>query len=72
MINFIHRKHIHESTHVRGIVIYYSLSDIVLGFLLIVLVSFFIFSYLRFSFGQLSHAVRPPIEIHSTSPKQAQ
>lgn len=50
MIKFIHKNHIHQDAHTKALIIYYSLSDIVLGLLLVVLVGFFIYNYLEFSF----------------------
>jgi hypothetical protein len=67
MIKFIHKKHIRQDSHIKGLVIYYSLSDIVLGFFLVVLVSFFIFNYLEFSFKQIYQTSRPPTETHSAN-----
>ena len=50
MFKFIHKNHIHKDPHTKALVIYYNISDIVLGFLLIVLVAFFIYNYLETSF----------------------
>ena len=50
MLKFIHKKHIYKMPNTKALVIYYNLSDIVLGFLLVVLVAFFIYNYLEFSF----------------------
>ena len=48
MIKFIHKKHINQSSQNAKIVIYYSISDIVLGIVLMALVAFFIYNYLEF------------------------
>lgn len=45
MIKFLHKKHIGKS-HGARVVIYYSLSDIILGLMLVALVIFFIHDYL--------------------------
>ena len=47
MLKFIHKKHMHKNRPEAKFVIYYSVSDIVLGFLLVVLVGFFAISYLQ-------------------------
>lgn len=47
MIKFIKKKHVHEDKPDAKFVIYYSVSDIVLGFLLIGLVSFFVVNYVQ-------------------------
>ena len=47
MLKFIHKDHINKDPKSKRLVIYYNLSDVVLGFLLIVLVSFFIYNYLE-------------------------
>ena len=54
MIKFIHKKHIHKDPQIKGLAIYYSLSDIILGSLLIVLVAFFIYNYLEFSYQKIN------------------
>ena len=48
MIKFVHRKHTNQNQKTDKIVIYYSLLDIILGLLLMVLVAFFIYNYLEF------------------------
>ncbi len=50
MIKFIHKKHADLNPKTDKFVIYYSVLDIVLGFLLMVLVAFFIYNYLSVSF----------------------
>ena len=50
MFKFVHKNHMRATKHESKIVIYYSLSDIVLGFLLVVLVAFFIYNYLEVNF----------------------
>ena len=50
MIKFIHKKHIQKAPNIKALIIYYSLSDIVLGALLVILVAFFIYNYLEVSF----------------------
>ncbi len=54
MIKFIHKKHINKNSNLKSFVIYYSISDIVLGFLLTVLVAFFIYNYVKLSFQKLN------------------
>jgi len=53
MIKFIHKKHIQENKENNKIVIYYNVSDIFLGTILLILVVFFINDY-------LSHALEQP------------
>ncbi len=50
MIKFLHKKHIHYSDKSSRLVIYYSVSDIVLGTLLMILVAFFVNDYLTTHF----------------------
>jgi len=52
MIKFIHKKHIKNDTETGKIIIYYSLSDILLGVLLFGLVVFFIQDYLSHTLGE--------------------
>lgn len=71
MLKFIHKKHIHKNVGTKAFVIYYSVSDIVLGFLLIVLVGFFIYNYLQFSFqipnySAVSSTISAPARIPTT------
>ena len=47
MIKFIHKKHINTKTPGVRFVIYYSFSDIILGFLLVMLTGFFAVSYVH-------------------------
>ncbi len=47
MLKFVHKKHMHKDRPEAKFVIYYSVSDIVLGLLLIILVSFFAVNYVR-------------------------
>ena len=49
MIKFINKKHIHTEKDPYKIVIYYSVSDIFLGTILMALVIFFIHDYLSHS-----------------------
>jgi len=51
MIKFVHKKHINLTPKTSKIIIYYSISDLILGLLLIILVGFFIYNYLMFSMG---------------------
>ncbi len=45
MIKFIHKKHINKVPHTSKFVVYYSVTDIILGILLLVFVVFFIANY---------------------------
>jgi hypothetical protein len=54
MIKFVHKKHIKNAKPVGKIVIYYSLSDIVLGGLLVSLTIFFTSFYIKASFPNRS------------------
>lgn len=47
MFKFVHKRHMHKNRPEAKFVIYYSVSDIVLGFLLIVFVAFFTVNYVR-------------------------
>jgi hypothetical protein len=47
MIKFINKKHINKDKTGTKLVIYYSVSDIVLGIILLILVGFFIDNYLN-------------------------
>ena len=47
MLKFVHRKHFNKLKSEARIVVYYSLSEIILGLLLIVLVTFFAIFYLK-------------------------
>jgi hypothetical protein len=49
MVKFIHKKHVQHTAHGNALVIYYSLSEIILGILLIGLVTFYIVAYLKSS-----------------------
>jgi hypothetical protein len=51
MIKFIHKKHINNDIEKGKIIIYYNVSDIVLGIILLALVAFYMHDY-------LSHALR--------------
>jgi hypothetical protein len=51
MIKFIHKKHINQDVEKGKIIIYYNVSDIVLGIILLALVAFYMHDY-------LSHALR--------------
>jgi hypothetical protein len=66
MIKFIHKKHIHKAPNVKAFIIYYSVSDIILGFLLIVLVAFFIYNYLQNSFWG-SNRTYPAVDSSNSS-----
>lgn len=60
MLKFVHKKHINKNPNTKALIIYYSLSDIILGLLLVTLVAFFIYNYLEFSFnttGQNDHTL---------------
>ena len=46
MISLKHKKHLHKVQYSSKLVIYYSLSDILLGLILIVLVVFFSIYYI--------------------------
>jgi hypothetical protein len=46
MLKFLHKKHIYKNLKNSKLTIYYSISDIFLGSLLIILVLFFIYNYL--------------------------
>jgi len=46
MIKFIHKKHIHQDKNSGRIIIYYNITDIVLGTVLLILVLFFMHFYL--------------------------
>ncbi len=46
MLKFVHRRHFNKIKEAR-IVVYYSLSEIILGLLLVVLVTFFALDYLK-------------------------
>ena len=54
MIKFIHKKHINRNIENGKIIIYYSVSDIILGIILVSLVIFFIHDYLVHSFEKKS------------------
>ena len=45
MIKFIHKNQIHKHPKTKFFVIYYSLSDVILGLLLFILVAFFAYNY---------------------------
>ena len=47
MIKFIHKKHFHKPTGGYKFIIYYDMSEIVLGVLLVSLVGFFVYNYLQ-------------------------
>jgi hypothetical protein len=47
MLKFVHRKHFNKIKGQAKIVVYYSLSEIILGVLLIMLASFFAMDYLK-------------------------
>lgn len=47
MIKFVHKKHISKARSGNKAVVYYSVSDIVLGVVLWALVAFFVISYLN-------------------------
>ena len=47
MIKFIHKSQIHKRPQTRAFVVYYSVSDIILGLLLFSLVAFFAYNYLQ-------------------------
>ncbi len=47
MLKFVHRKHFNKLKGEAKIVVYYSLSEIILGLLLVVLVTFFAMDYLK-------------------------
>lgn len=47
MFKFVHKKHMYKDKPAAKFVIYYSISDIVLGILLIAFVSFFAVSYVQ-------------------------
>lgn len=66
MVKFLHKKHIYKNPQTKSLVIYYNLSDIILGFLLVVLVAFFIFNYLKFSF-QRPNITGIPVGVIRTS-----
>jgi hypothetical protein len=51
MIKLVHKKHMQKGSHGTKLVIYYSVSDIVLGILLLVLTGFFIYNYVGNSLG---------------------
>lgn len=65
MIKFIHKKHAHLNPNTGKFVVYYNLSDIVLGFLLVILVAFFIYNYLTVSFGKTKPVAVSPASISS-------
>lgn len=46
MLKLVHKKHIFKNLYNSRLTIYYSVSDIVLGIALIMLVAFFIYNYL--------------------------
>ncbi len=45
MPTFIHKKHINKIPKSNKVVVYYSVPDIVLGLLLLILVTFFVYNY---------------------------
>jgi succinate dehydrogenase hydrophobic anchor subunit len=47
MVKFVHKKHMHKAKGGVSFVVYYSVTDIILGFLLIFLVYFFAFNYIK-------------------------
>ena len=49
MIKFIHKKHVREEGEKGKIIIYYNVTDIFLGIILVALVVFFIHDYLSHS-----------------------
>jgi len=54
MIKFIHKKHINQDMQGGKIIIYYSISDIVLGVMLLALTVFFMNDYLSHSLKKSS------------------
>ena len=54
MLKFIHKNNIDKNPGTNKLVVYYNLSDIILGFLLIVLVTFFIYSYLELNLFKIN------------------
>ncbi|MDE2312305.1 MAG: hypothetical protein KGJ93_04455 [Patescibacteria group bacterium] len=58
MVKFVHKRYQHKTPPAK-LVIYYSLSDIVLGILLVGLVAFFVVSYVRdHSIGVIAECLR--------------
>jgi len=49
MLRFINKKDLFKNIQGSKMVIYYSISDIFLGSILLILVVFFIYNYLRFT-----------------------
>jgi hypothetical protein len=69
MVKFIHKNRINKEPKTKVLVIYYSFSDFVLGFLLIVLVGFFIYSYIVSSLRPIpSTQVQLPMDTARTMP----
>lgn len=66
MIKFIHKKHIQEHKGDSKFVIYYNVSDIFLGTILLALVVFFIHDYLSHSLGMQNnyYAANPNIGVY--------
>ena len=63
MIKFVHKKH--KSPNNKGLTIYYSRFDIILGLVIIILAAIAIYLYVRFSFNAPGQINRPAIEIHN-------
>lgn len=61
MIKFVHKKH--KSPNNKGLTIYYSRFDIILGLVIIILAAIAIYLYVRFSFNAPGQINRPAIEI---------
>ena len=52
MFKFVHKKHIYHNRPEAKFVIYYSASDIVLGLLLIIIVTFLTINYIKYNIPQ--------------------
>ena len=57
-IKFVHKRHIQEHSHPDYIVISYSMSDIFLGVLLVILIGFIIYNYIEVNLF-MARNVRP-------------
>lgn len=64
MIKFKHKKHMQEGKGEARVVIYYNISDIFLGLVLLVLVFFFIHDYLSHRLGWNYTEDGPSIEMN--------
>jgi hypothetical protein len=69
MLKFVHRKHFNKIKGQAKIVVYYSLSEIILGVLLIMLASFFAMDYLKNNLKNNELNIKPSVGISSMPSK---